>query len=307
MEQTVYSIVIPHYNCPDLLVRCLKSIPERSDIQIIVTDDHSDDRKSVENMILSLGRSNIEYYYLDKGWAGHARNVGMGLAKGKWVIFCDADDYFTSNAFHTFDSYNDSDSDMVYYKHNAAYTDSGNPCVRFPVRNESIDKYLGNKNENSLNDLLYRDVVPWAKMYRNSFLQANNFMYEEIRSNEDVMFVVSCNVNASKICVSDSVVYTITMRPGSLTMSVNRDNMFTGYGVAIRYSKFVKSQGYPKYSSRLLSYIRLAWKHYGFKEVKRYVKEAKLQDISIFTGFLPSIKEIYRKFKSISTSDYYKG
>lgn len=31
-----YSIIIPHYNIPDLLGRCLRSIPERRDIQVIV-------------------------------------------------------------------------------------------------------------------------------------------------------------------------------------------------------------------------------------------------------------------------------
>ena len=38
-----YSIIIPHKNIPELLVRCLNSIPEREDIQVIVVDDCSDD------------------------------------------------------------------------------------------------------------------------------------------------------------------------------------------------------------------------------------------------------------------------
>ena len=39
-----YTIIIPHYNIPELLVRCLKSIPARDDIQIIVIDDGSNER-----------------------------------------------------------------------------------------------------------------------------------------------------------------------------------------------------------------------------------------------------------------------
>jgi len=38
-----YSIIIPHYNIPELLMRCLKSIPKRDDIQVIVVDDGSPD------------------------------------------------------------------------------------------------------------------------------------------------------------------------------------------------------------------------------------------------------------------------
>ena len=42
MAQNVkYSIIIPHKNSPDLLKRCLESIPDRTDIQVVVVDDNS--------------------------------------------------------------------------------------------------------------------------------------------------------------------------------------------------------------------------------------------------------------------------
>ncbi len=40
-KEIVYSIIIPHKNIPLLLQRCLDSIPQREDIQIIVVDDNS--------------------------------------------------------------------------------------------------------------------------------------------------------------------------------------------------------------------------------------------------------------------------
>jgi len=43
--QTNYSFIIPHKNCPDLLQRCVDSIPERDDVQVIVVDDNSDEGK----------------------------------------------------------------------------------------------------------------------------------------------------------------------------------------------------------------------------------------------------------------------
>ena len=43
MNNTInFSIIIPTKNIPDLLQRCLESIPQRSDIEIIVVDDNSD-------------------------------------------------------------------------------------------------------------------------------------------------------------------------------------------------------------------------------------------------------------------------
>lgn len=51
-----YSIIIPHYNIPHLLERCLWTIPKRSDTQIVVVDDKSNDEnlqelKSIEEVI----------------------------------------------------------------------------------------------------------------------------------------------------------------------------------------------------------------------------------------------------------------
>lgn len=40
-----YSFIIPHKNCPELLQRCVDSIPERDDVQVIVVDDNSDEEK----------------------------------------------------------------------------------------------------------------------------------------------------------------------------------------------------------------------------------------------------------------------
>ena len=87
MKEKIYSFIIPHKNCPDLLNRCLDSIPVRGDIQVIVVDDNSDaDKKPIIN------RGDVELVLLDamnsKG-VGHARNVGIEKAFGKWLLFPD--------------------------------------------------------------------------------------------------------------------------------------------------------------------------------------------------------------------------
>jgi len=43
MDCPLFTIIIPHKDIPDLLIRCLKSIPVSEDIQVIVVDDNSSD------------------------------------------------------------------------------------------------------------------------------------------------------------------------------------------------------------------------------------------------------------------------
>ena len=88
MSTITYSFIIPHKNCPDLLQRCVNSIPRRDDVQIIVVDDDSDptivnwnefqfdDDKCIELVLTKGGQG-----------AGAARNEGLKRAVGKWILF----------------------------------------------------------------------------------------------------------------------------------------------------------------------------------------------------------------------------
>ena len=76
-----YSIIIPHKDIPELLQRCLNSIPQREDIEVIIIDDGS-------KAVPVLTREDAELVaLLENGGAGHARNIGLQHAKGKWVHF----------------------------------------------------------------------------------------------------------------------------------------------------------------------------------------------------------------------------
>lgn len=61
-----YSIIIPHKNIPNLLQRCLDSIPNREDVQIIVVDDNSDPNIVDFDKFPGLNRSNVEVIFTKK-------------------------------------------------------------------------------------------------------------------------------------------------------------------------------------------------------------------------------------------------
>lgn len=108
-----YSFVIPHYNTPDLLQRLIDSIPQREDIEVIVVDDNSDDDKKAR-----VSRPDVKIIFLDKEHtkgAGHARNIGMDEAKGKWLLFADSDDFYKPNFLDVLDDYKDDDIEMLFF------------------------------------------------------------------------------------------------------------------------------------------------------------------------------------------------
>ena len=64
-----YSIIIPHYNNAEDLKRCLASIPEREDVEIIIVDDNSDPGKVDFEHFPGLGRDNARVIF-SKGEKG---------------------------------------------------------------------------------------------------------------------------------------------------------------------------------------------------------------------------------------------
>lgn len=92
--EIVYSVIIPHKDIPCLLQRCLDSIPPRDDVQIIVVDDNSSPDIVDFAHFPGRDRTDVEILFTKEGGgAGYARNCGLAGAKGKWLVFADADDF----------------------------------------------------------------------------------------------------------------------------------------------------------------------------------------------------------------------
>ena len=90
--EPLLSIVIPLYNKQDHIINTLQSILTQSfiDYEIIVVDDGSTDDGAI--IVESLSDNRIHLYRKGNGGPSSARNYGSKKAKGKWILFLDADD-----------------------------------------------------------------------------------------------------------------------------------------------------------------------------------------------------------------------
>ena len=137
-----FSIIIPHKGIPDLLMRCLKSIPVSEDIQVIVVDDNSADADTYLERYSELSRPYLEFIRTTKGGgAGYARNVGLEYAKGKWILFADADDFYVEDMYDIICSYADSEADLIYFKNKAVLSENTSiKADRSSYVNKNIDQ-----------------------------------------------------------------------------------------------------------------------------------------------------------------------
>lgn len=174
-----YSVIIPHKNSPELLNRCLESIPQREDIEIIIVDDFSDSHRRPK-----IDRKDVEIIHINKAeskGAGHARNVGLKKATGKWLLFADCDDYYINDAFEEFDKISHCEYDIIFF-------DNASNIGKETVFQSRLNQMLkGSKSAKA--NFKHRSNAPWNKIYKRQFIEDNKIFFEETPIQNDAYFV----------------------------------------------------------------------------------------------------------------------
>lgn len=94
------SIVIPVYNRKNFLTVCIKSLLAQSfeDFEICLVDDGSTDGTGLLCDELAEKDTRIRVLHVQNGGATYARQKGVELATGEWVVFVDSDDTMPADA-----------------------------------------------------------------------------------------------------------------------------------------------------------------------------------------------------------------
>ncbi len=288
-----YSIIIPHYNTPDLLERCLASIPERKDIQIIIVDDKSDPAIVDFKHFPGKERKHVELFFNKKGGsAGRARNIGLQQVRGKWILFADADDYFLQETFDILDEYVNTDYDIVFFNIISRYSDTGT----LATRNEEITKILhqfDTSKEQTVNDLRYNHDYPTAKLIKKKLVIENNLQFDEVRWANDVMFSTKIGYYAAKIQVDLRPIYCLTVTHGSLVNQISLESRLCRYEVMLRVNQFLRSVGKTSCQHSIMYSLRRAYRYGGIKALWQFILLGIQYNANFFIGWQSWLKNAF--------------
>ena len=249
-----FSIIIPHKNSVDLLERCLKSIPVRDDIEVIVVDDNSTFTPNERQKIESFNDNQTLVLFTKEGrGAGYARNVGLDHASGGWVLFADADDYFyTKNLEIMLSSNIPSEYQVIVYGAKYVFLDGSHKWYGWydPEKPNSMSI-----ERMDYPQFLYRRLVtPWIKMVRKDLLVDNNIRFEEVMFSNDELF---CTKVALAIHyygkVNMPIYHHVRLSTGLVESTTNKRRFMIRWNVYLRKEIYLKKHGTQVPDYNLLS------------------------------------------------------
>lgn len=238
-----FSLIIPHKNIPDLLQRLLDSIPHRTDMEIIIVDDNSDPQIVDFNNFPGKDRQDVKIIFDKEGkGAGAARNIGIDNSTGKWLLFADSDDIYTSSLDEFLDENITCENDVIYFK--CEVINSKEKPYTISYMNLFIDNYI--KGKGSVDDVKYGAWEPWNKLVKYSLVRDNNIRFDEITTSNDKMFSLRLGYYAKSIKVTDKIIYKYILRSGSIVHSKNRLRFINSFNTIIEQNSLYHEVNYKR-------------------------------------------------------------
>lgn len=214
MGNIKYSFIIPHHNCPELLLRLIKSIPYREDIEIIVVDDNS----NAKPYNLPTYCKIIEICKADTKGAGKARNLGLESAKGEWLLFPDSDDYYHTGFISYLDELTKNDSlEMIFFGIFFNYDVEKGKELSQNAYNKSISDYSRNPKKSLLKNIKHGIQTPWNFALNRKLLSRIHVKFEEVPVGNDFFFHHKVAMAANNVAVIPEKLYYWVFNKNSIT------------------------------------------------------------------------------------------
>lgn len=210
-QEVKVSIIVPIYNACKYLRPAMDSIMHQTfkEIEIICVDDGSTDTSLDMIKIFNKSDNRIRIVTQTNAGPGIARNTGLKRARGEYVAFLDADDFFDLHMIEKM--YNhavENDLDIAISKYDIF--ESKKARFRPNIENEHAKIYSGgaitSKNEYPDYILESTSGSAWNKLFRKSFLLEKGITFlPDVMMFEDVYFTVCALSFAERVGKIDEV------------------------------------------------------------------------------------------------------
>lgn len=226
-EEIPISVIIPVYNVADWLDACMESVVNQTftEFEVILVDDGSDDGSQDKCRQWAKNDSRVRVITKQNEGPSKARNRGLSEAKGKYVVFIDADDWVDARYL-----------ELLYRR--AVETEADIvECNVFRVNNETGKKNLRiSSGVMGVDDTLeehmkYGYTAIWKCMFRKELFTKHGVIFPDCHSEARAVYALLLALGSRIENVQEPLYYYRIFRQGSLTSkprSGGEDQSMTG-------------------------------------------------------------------------------
>lgn len=244
MADKLISVIVPVYMGEQWLPRCIDTIINQtySNLDIILVNDGSPDNSGTICDEYACKDARIRVVHKENGGLSDARNAGLDVARGDYIMFVDEDDMIHPQMVSIMlKTITDNDADIAV-------------CKFEMVPDVDIDQYA-HLSENPrvecfeqpdiMNQLYYRNlltVVAWDKMYRKEVFEKSRYIKGRIHDDESAIHYI---LHACKrVAYLDEKLYYYVQREGSITSKRKIAYYYDGWRAYEERYDFLKHHGY---------------------------------------------------------------
>lgn len=211
-ERIKVSVIVPVYNCEKYLRQCLDSLCAQTmtDFEIICVNDGSTDDSAEILAEYAAKDGRFVIVNTENCGAGAARNAGLKIACGKYLLFVDSDDWFEPAMLST--AYREAErtnADITIFRSMQYDNETGNltPCT-YSLRLDLLPQFRP-FSARDIEGGVFRNIMGWAwdKLYKRSFVLANELEFQEQRTTNDMYFAYISLFKAARISTCDQFLY----------------------------------------------------------------------------------------------------
>ncbi|WP_405303928.1 glycosyltransferase family 2 protein [Methanobrevibacter sp.] len=290
---TKISIILPVFNGEKYIKKAIDSVLAQSltDFELIIINDGSTD--CTPNIVNGYSDERIILINQENHGPGNARNQGLEIAKGEYVMFLDSDDWFKCDAFEI--AYNNAvknDTDISIFQ--IIKYDDGEYSQNdwFNLNNFSKDFEDRVFNPHECRDFLFDiSVSACQKIFRREFISKIDAKFPEGIYFEDMPFFFYTFLSSKRISIIKRHLYVRRKHEGSITEAIDSKFLDTVEAGQILMDIFIKNDWYDMYKFDLLAF-KINGPRYALMGIEEKYKE-KLYSL------------IKKDYDSIKTTQYY--
>lgn len=292
------SIIVPIYNVEKYLEECVDSILRQTykNIEIILVDDGSPDKCGEICDNYSQKNNLIKVVHKKNGGLSSARNAGLDIATGEYIMFIDSDDFIEQDMVEALLTLKaESSADIVccgayrYSKGEQPY------IIERTVSKNKIETYGQSK---ALKKLILRtiDCSSCNKLYPKELIGSTRFI--DGRNNEDYPFLFELYQRCNTIAYCNKAYYYYRVREGSITNNVINERSFDVIRNISDLEKIIEEK-----KLNLKKEIRL-YKIYSFIYIARNIQKCKCKE-KFPAQYCEAIDVIKNNLFTILTNNYF--